>query len=107
MILISSDATPQALSEHRSHPASAADGYLLMPFQMDDLLGQIQSLLSLAGAELPPLPPIDETLLPLVRPTRCSLYDSAFHREYRGRHRSKHAASLSRSRDYAVTRLHA
>jgi ParB family transcriptional regulator, chromosome partitioning protein len=61
VILISSDATPQALSEHRSHPASAADGYLLMPFQMEDLLGQIQSLLSLAGEQVPALPPIDET----------------------------------------------
>jgi ParB family transcriptional regulator, chromosome partitioning protein len=54
IILLSSDATPEALAEHRSHPASAADGYLSIPFQMEELLGQVHSLLSLAEESAPP-----------------------------------------------------
>jgi ParB family chromosome partitioning protein len=49
IILVSSDATPEALAQHRSRPASAADGYLSMPFPMEDLLEQARSLLGLSS----------------------------------------------------------
>lgn len=37
VVLMSSDATTEALAEHRSHPQSAADGYLQIPFPMDEI----------------------------------------------------------------------
>ncbi len=51
IILISSDATADALAQHRSRPASAADGYLSMPFPMEELLDQARSLLGLSSEE--------------------------------------------------------
>jgi len=50
IILVSSDATTEALAQHRSHPQSAADGYLQMPFAMEEMLTQVTGLLSLTGA---------------------------------------------------------
>src|SRR5579863_9029722 len=42
IVLMSSDATPEALAQHRAHPASAADGYLSIPFPMEELSGQVR-----------------------------------------------------------------
>ena len=50
IILMSSDATAEALAQHRAHPQSAADGYLQMPFAMEEMLTQVTGLLSLTGA---------------------------------------------------------
>ncbi len=58
IILVSSDATTEALAQHRSHPQSAADGYLQMPFAMEEMLKQVTGLLSLTGVV--DLDPTDE-----------------------------------------------
>ncbi len=61
IILVSSDATAEVLAEHRSHPASAADGYLSVPFPMDELVSQVETLLSFVDQ-----PPVEEAAVTAV-----------------------------------------
>ena len=68
IVLLSSEATPEALAEHRSHPASAADGYLAIPFPMEELLGQVQELIALS-AEEGPVEEAQELFEPPVAPS--------------------------------------
>ena len=72
IVLMSSDATAEALAQHRSHPQSAADGYLQIPFPMEEILTQVQALLSLLGTGIIQMLPDDaheQTRPDLQRPT--------------------------------------
>ena len=67
IILVSSDATPEALAQHRSRPASAADAYLAMPFTMEELLAQARELLGMAAAETRAPTPTPAPFLPIPK----------------------------------------